>query len=103
MTNQEYLSLQLSKFGVSTDDISLMLIEANLNGNDQVSDTKSLKTAIYNQLPIMMAGLQDVSEGGYSVKWNYDGIKAWYSWLASSLGLPNLLSPTPTVTGIKPW
>jgi hypothetical protein len=103
MTNKEYLTLQLGKFGVTPDEIALLLVERNIDGDAMVIDTIALKTAVYYQIPAMLAAVHDVSEGGYSVKWNYAGIKAWYSWLASELGLPDNLTVAPTLTGIKPW
>ncbi|SEV88888.1 hypothetical protein SAMN05428988_0154 [Chitinophaga sp. YR573] len=103
MTNKEYLTLQLGKFGVTSDEIDLLMIEQGIDGDAVVSNTTALKTAMYYQIPAMLAGIKDISEGGYSEKWNYAGIKAWYSWLANELGLPDNLTATPTITGIKPW
>ena len=103
MTNKEYLTLQLGKFGVTSEEIDLLMLERNIDGDAQVSDTKALKTAMYYQLPPMMAALQYTSEGGYSVKWNYAGLKAWYSWLANELGLPDNLTDKPIIDGAKPW
>ncbi|GAA0561577.1 DUF6706 family protein [Chitinophaga japonensis] len=106
MTNQEYLTAILGKFGVTDQEIVIIMLEQNIDPNGTVtgsSDIRSLKVAVYNQLPQMLAGMQDVSEGGYSIKWNLDGIKMWYSWLADELGLPDKLNTQPTVTGAKPW
>jgi len=103
MTNKEYLTIQLGKFGVTSEEIDLILVDNGINGEDQATDTKALKTAVFYKLPEMLAGMQDVSEGGYSVKWNLAGIKAWYSFLAGELGLPDKLTPAPTITGVKPW
>jgi hypothetical protein len=103
MTNKEYLTLQLAKFGVTSEEIDLIMVERGIDGDAVVTDTTALKTAVYYQLPGMMAGMADISEGGFSRKWNFTGIKAWYSWLSGQLGLPDLLTQTPTVTGVKPW
>lgn len=103
MTNKEYLTIQLGNFGVSPEQIDLILVDNGIDGNALVTDTKALKIAVFHQLPAMLAAMQDVSEGGYSVKWNLAGIKAWYSLLATELGLPDNLTPAPTVTGVKPW
>lgn len=106
MTNQEYLTTILGTFGVTEQQIVIILLENDIDPNGTVSgsaDMKALKMGVYRQLPLMLAGMQDVSEGGYSIKWNLDGIKLWYSALANELGQPDLLSPAPTVTGIKPW
>lgn len=103
MTNREYLETVLSKFGVQPAEIDLMLLEQNLYPDDVITDFNIPKKAVYYQLPMMMAGLQNITEGGYSITWNLAGIKAWYSLLASQLQLPDSLSPGPKVTGISPW
>src|SRR5688572_11079388 len=106
MSNQEYLTTILGKFGVSEQEIILILIEQDIDPNAPVSgkaDTAVLKRALYDQLPLMLAGMQDVSEGGYSIKWNLDGIKLWYSVLDKELGLPDNLIPKPTARGKSPW
>lgn len=88
MTNLEYVTWKLSKFGLSEADLTNLLNEAGITPGDEVAEDKTLiKTALYNHIPWMLAGLQDVSEGGYSIKWNVAGLKAWYSWLAGELGL----------------
>lgn len=100
MTNKEYLTVVLGKFGLSAAEIGFILTEADLSPDATVDTPEQkvlLKTAMYNQIPLMIAGLSDVSEGGYSVKWNIDGIKAWYSLLASELGLQDKLSSGPVI------
>jgi hypothetical protein len=106
MSNIEYLNTILGKFGLTAGEIIIIMIENDIDPDAPMTgkaDTIALKKAVYNQLPLMLAGLQDVSEGGYSVKWNVDGIKLWYSTLAVELGLPDILNPTPTITGVSPW
>jgi hypothetical protein len=100
LTYKEYVTTVLGKFGLSSAEIEFILSESDLSPDTVVTpDNKVLlKTAIYKGVPLVMAGLQDVSEGGYSVKWNVAGIKAWYSLLASDLGLDDLLAvATPKV------
>lgn len=100
MTYKEYVTVVLGKFGLSTSEIEFILSEADLSPDTTVTtsaDKVLLKTAMYNQLPLLMAGLQDVTEGGYSIKWNLAGLKLWYSVLASELGLDDLLSVKPKV------
>ncbi|MEZ2446122.1 DUF6706 family protein [Chitinophaga sp. RCC_12] len=106
MTNQEYLNTILGKFGVSPDEIILIMLKRGIDPNGEVTgpaDIAILEKAMYYQIPLLLAGAQDVTEGGYSIKWNLDGLKIWYSALARELGLPDDLFPRPTVTGIRPW
>lgn len=96
MTYNEYLGAVLGKFGLSATEIDFILIEADLTPSAVITgpeDKVKLKTAVYQQIPLMIAGLSDVSEGGYSVKWNIDGIKLWYATLAAELDLEDQLTP----------
>jgi hypothetical protein len=100
MTYREYVKITIGNFGVSDAEIDFILTEADLNPASEVTNSEDrikIKKAMFISIPRMMAGLQDVSEGGYSVKWNIDGIKAWYSLLAGELGETDLLNTGPTV------
>lgn len=104
MTNKEYLHTTLSPFGVTDSQIDIILAKAGIDGAAEATDFKALDTALYHQFPPLFAGMaSSVSEGGYSVSTNLDGVKAWYSWLARQLGLPDNLFPSPKVKGVSPW
>lgn len=89
MTNQEYILQSLSAFGVSPEQADFILMKAQINpgGDVDFSNTKALDAAIYYQVPLMAAGMADITEGGYSIKWNMEALRAWMKVLASSLGL----------------
>lgn len=89
MTNKEYISAYLGKYGVTDDEVTLLLMEQGITPDAEADTTNlsPLKVAMYNWLPGMIAGLQNITEGGYSITWNVDGLKTWISWLAGQLGL----------------
>ena len=100
MTYLQYVTVALGKFGLSTADVEYILSESELDPDDTVTTAEQkllIKRAMYNYIPQLMAGLQNVSEGGYSVTWNLDGLKVWYSFLATELGLVDLLNVGPKV------
>jgi hypothetical protein len=99
VTNKEYVTAVLGKFGLSGTDIDFILIEGNIDPDTVVTadNKKDVRLAIYQAIPGMIAGLSEVSEGNYSIKWNVAGIKAWYSILAGELGLIDCLSLGPSV------
>lgn len=39
----------------------------------------------------------NVSEGGYSISWNMDAVKLYYSALANELGVENVLVSRPKI------
>lgn len=93
MTIREYISSKLSKFGVSSTEIDVLLIETGLDGSADISvdgNLKTAQTAIYYHIPGMLAGLSEIAEGDYRIKWNSEGILAWWRWLGSELGIEEI-------------
>lgn len=100
MTYKEYVEVAIGKFGLTESEIEFLLTEADLDPYATVTDSTSralLKTAMYKHIPLMVAGLSSVSEGGFSMSWNIEGIKLWYSLLAKELGLEDLMSTRPKI------
>lgn len=93
-TNRDYLQKALSRFNLSSDDIELIIVEhPELEGS---FDVKACKLAIYNSMSAILP-MANVSEGGYSVSWNMDALRIWYSALCKELGTENVLGGKPKV------
>lgn len=91
MNYREYLTAMLSRFNVTPDDVSVILINQDINGDDDVvaeTAKKAMFTEFRNFLP-----LANLSEGGMSVSWNIEALKIWYSSLAKELNEDDLLNP----------
>ena len=89
-TNRAYLESALSRFNLTESDIDLIMVEhPELDGS---IDVKACKLAIYNSLSAILP-VANVSDSGYSVSWNIDGLKLWYGSLCNELGKPNALKP----------
>lgn len=92
MTNKEYIEKSLKGLNLSQDDIIIILLKADLEA-DAVVDVKGCDNAIYNRFSIVLKNtLQNVSEGGYSVSWNIEAVKLYYSSLCAELGKENVLT-----------
>ncbi len=97
MTNLEYITKALSGLNVSSDDIDVILAKAELTGSSN-ADFTACDTAIYNRMSIVLKSMtHNVTEGGYSVSWNIDAVKAYYNALCTELGKPNVLFSRPKV------
>lgn len=96
MINLDYIGTKLSKFGLSETELTAILLENGISPTETLTteSTDLILQAIYKAIPEMLAGLSTVKEGDYSVTWNIQGIKDWYSILAINLGLENKLVPT---------
>lgn len=97
MTNREYLSKSLKGLNISEDDIDLILLKSGLNADDE-DGTTACDKAVYSRMTVLLkAMLQNVSEGGYSLSWNMDAVKLYYSALCNELGFENVLVARPKV------
>lgn len=97
MTNKQYLTKALSGLNISEDDIDIVLLKASLDGEAD-ADVRACDVATYQRMSVILKGvMQNVSEGGYSISWNMDAVKAYYKALCSELGLENVLFSRPRV------
>lgn len=89
-TNREYLTVKLSKFGLSTDEIDAIVLENPVLEEDL--NVKNCKEAIYSTMSSILP-VANISEGGYSMSWDLAGLKLWYNSLCAELGKPNAVKP----------
>lgn len=87
-TNKEYLVSKLEKFGLTENDVDIIIVEnPELAGS---LDVKACKLTMYKSMSSILP-TANVSEGGYSVNWNIDALKLWYKSLCLEVGKPNVL------------
>jgi hypothetical protein len=96
MTNKEYITKSLNGLNVSEDDIDIILLKSGLNPDGE-ADWKGADRAIYQRMSVVLRGMiQNISEGGYSLSWNMEAVRLFYTTLADELGEVNvLLAPRP--------
>jgi hypothetical protein len=88
-TNREYLAAMLNRFGLTESDVDLLVAEhPELEG---ALDVKACKLGMYNSFSAILSG--DISEGGYSLSWDIQKLKMWYTSLCREIGKPSLIQP----------
>lgn len=94
MTYKEWLSRTVSRFGVEGGDVDLMLANQQdaIPDPDAEVDTTTAKRALCKEFGSIIP-LANVSEGGYSVSWNWEAIKFWYNQTCSELGITPMTTP----------
>lgn len=94
MTYKEWFSRTVSRFGVEGGDVDLMLANQQdaIPDPDAEVDTTTAKRALYKEFGSIIP-LANVSEGGYSVSWNWEAIKFWYNQTCSELGITPMTTP----------
>lgn len=94
MTYKEWFSRTVSRFGVEGGDVDLMLANQQdaIPDPDAEVDTTTAKRALCKEFGSIIP-LANVSEGGYSVSWNWEAIKFWYNQTCSELGITPMTMP----------
>ena len=92
-TNKEFINASLKRFGVEETDVDLIMAEhPELDPEGEVS-ANACKVAMYESMSVILPAMShNVSEDGYSVTWNIEAIKMWYSALCRELGKTDVLT-----------
>lgn len=94
MTYIEWIKATTARFNVS--DVEAELIVTNQSAlipdpSAQVN-VRTAKTALCKEFASIMP-LANVTEGGYSVSWNMEAVKAYYRSLCAELGMKDVTKP----------
>ena len=92
MTNKEYLTTYLEGLGISEGEIEIIILDEGIDPNMN-AEPRRLKTAIYNRIAIVLKSVTgNKTEGGYTVRWNMEAVKLFYSSLCVELGKQNQMN-----------
>jgi len=93
----DFIQAKLASFNVELSDIELkaLLVDNGISEADTY-ETKAAKTALVGIIPELLLK-PDITEGGFSVKWDKGAIMNYYGLLCKELGLKNQLIEQPKV------
>ena len=88
MTYKEWFTKTTRRFGITSEDVDLILANQTelIPDPDATVAPKTAKTALVKEFATVIP-LANVSEGGYSVSWNWEAIKMWYNITCGELGI----------------
>lgn len=94
MTYKEWLLQTARRFGIEAADVDLILTnqQSAIPDADADVDVTTAKRALCAEFGSLIP-LANVSEGGYSVTWNWEAIKFWYNQTCGELGLTPVTTP----------
>nr|DAK78496.1 MAG TPA: hypothetical protein [Bacteriophage sp.] len=96
MTVRKYISDKFQSFGfqVSEADLLDMSLNAHKDLDDDVeSDTiEAISVAVARFIPSLLLRATSIGESGFSMSWNIQGIKDYYSLLCKKYGLKDELN-----------
>lgn len=91
MTINDYIQQKFQTFGVQLSEADLldMCLSGNVNGEDEMNQDchTYVSVAIAKFIPSLLLRATSISESGFSMSWNIQGIKDYYSFLCKKYGL----------------
>jgi hypothetical protein len=101
MTIREYITNRFQSFGIKVSEADLLDM---LNGtdydvlNEAYGDALNVANiAIAEFIPSLLLRATSINESGFSMSWNIEGMKEYYSIMCKRYGLEDMLSDKPTV------
>lgn len=102
MTVNEYISKKFQSFGIQLSEADLldMCMNAKISGEDEIAPDNHTRVhvSIARFIPSLLLRATSISESGFSMSWNIQGIKDYYSFLCKKYGLKDELNNKPKVT-----
>ena len=102
MIVKDYIQQRFQTFGISISEADLydMCLNANISGDGEVNELNhdSVSVAMAKFIPSLLLRATSINESGFSMSWNIEGIKEFYSFLCKQYGLKDELNQKPKVT-----
>lgn len=96
MTVNEYISQKFQTFGVQLSEADLldMCLSSKISGEDEMNEDcyGRVSVMIAKFIPSLLLRATSISESGFSMSWNIQGIKDYYSFLCKKYGLKDELN-----------
>ena len=101
MTVNDYISKKFQTFGINLSEADLLEISlsSGINGEDEIdpSNIGLISVSMAEFIPSLLLRATSISENGFSMSWNIQGVKEYYSFLCKKYGLEDTLSDKPKV------
>lgn len=102
MTVNGYITQKFQTFGIQLSEADLLDISlsSTISGEDEMDQDCYVRVtvAIAKFIPSLLLRAQSIGESGFSMSWNIDGIKQYYSFTCKQYGLKDELNVKPKVT-----
>lgn len=102
MTVNDYIQQKFQTYGINLSEADLldMCLNTKVSGEDEMNEDcyGRVSVAIAKFIPSLLLRATSISESGFSMSWNIQGIKDYYSLLCKQYGLKDELSSKPKVT-----
>lgn len=95
MTIKDYITSKFQSFGIELSEADLVDISMAVSLTDDF--TQDNKNDVYlaivkNVIPQLLLRPKSISESGFSISYDNDALKNYYSWLCNELGIEDNLN-----------
>ena len=101
MTVADYIKGKFQTFGITVSEADLLEISlsSEISGEDEMdqSNIGLVSVAMAKFIPSLLLRATSISENGFSMSWNIQGVNEYYSFLCKKYGLEDTLSDKPKV------
>lgn len=101
MTVADYIRQKFQTFGIQLSEADLldMSLNSKISGEGEMNEDcyDRVSVAIAKFIPSLLLRATSIGESGFSMSWNLQGIKDYYSLLCKQYGLKDELSNKPKV------
>lgn len=101
MTVNDYISQKFQTFGINLSEADLLEISlsSGISGEDEMdqSNIGLISVAMAKFIPSLLLRPTSISENGFSMSWDVQGVKEYYSFLCKKYGLEDTLSDKPKI------
>lgn len=102
MTVKDYITQKFQTSGIQLSEADLLdvCLNSKISGEDEMNQDcySRVSVAIAKFIPSLLLRATSIGESGFSISWNIEGIKQYYSFLCKQYGLKDELSNKPKVT-----
>lgn len=88
----DYIKQKFQTFGIQLSEADLLDISLEVDSEVTEDNRLKINVSIVKFVPNLLLRAQSISESGFSMSWNIQGIKDYYSWACKEYGLTDELS-----------
>lgn len=96
MMVNDYIQQKFQTFGIQVSEADLldMCLTSKISGEDEINEDcyDRVSVAIAKFIPSLLLRAISIGESGFSMSWNIQGIKDYYSFLCKKHGLKDELN-----------
>lgn len=97
MEIKQYIRQRFQAFGIQLSDADLLSITME-EGEVTEDNISKVEVAIVRYIPSLLLRPNSISESGFSMSWDKQGMKDFYSIKCKEYGLEDLLNSKPKIT-----